>query len=77
MSLDIKQLLRERGLTQKAVAERLAVSEPTVSAWASALAEGRHARVPVEKARPLADVLGISESLVRPDIWPPAKAEAA
>lgn len=76
MNPDIKQHLRDGGLTQKAVAEALGVSEPTVSAWVAALAVGRYARVPVEKARPLARLLGISKSVIRPDVWPASNAEA-
>lgn len=69
MSLDIKQRLRERGILQKEVAAALGVSEPTVSGWASALRSGHHARIPAEKAKPLAEMLGVAPSAIRPDLW--------
>lgn len=69
MAPDLKAILRERGLTQRAVAEALSVSDPTVSLWASALREGQYRRVPAEHARALADLLQIEPSILRPDLW--------
>lgn len=70
---DLKQILRDRGIRQKAVAERLGVSEATVSQWL-----GEQGRVPAEQARAIADKFGIEPELIRPDLWPaPAATEAA
>jgi transcriptional regulator with XRE-family HTH domain len=81
MTLDIKATLRERGLRQKEIAARLGVSEPTFSVWAKAMREGQHARVPAEKAKRLADALGVPFATIRPDLFvtaePPAPAKAA
>lgn len=74
MAIDIRVTLRDRGLKQKDVADRLAVSAATVSEWGRALREGNHQRVPAEKAKQLADLLGVTPSMVRPDLW---QAEAA
>jgi DNA-binding transcriptional regulator YdaS (Cro superfamily) len=73
---DLKPILRERGLRQKAVAQAIGVSEATVSSWVAALASGNHERVPAEKAKRLASMLGVAPSVIRPDLWP-ATPEAA
>ena len=44
--------------------------QTTVSLWATALRNGRGRRVPAEKARELATVLGVQPSDIRPDLWP-------
>ena len=72
MHPDLKAILRERGLTQRAVAEALHVSDATVSFWSAALREGNHRRVPAEQARALADLLDMEPSVIRPDLWRPA-----
>jgi predicted transcriptional regulator len=77
MSLDLKQHLRERHLTQADVARHLAVSEATVSIWAKALREARHRAIPAERARALADFLQIDPCTIRPDLWPRSSALAA
>lgn len=74
MAFDLKAAIRDRGLRQKAVAERLGVSEATMSQWAAALATGSHQRVPAERARQLADALEIEPGLIRPDLWPGVQA---
>lgn len=70
MNSDIKATLRERGLKQRDIATQLGVSEATVSQWFSALRDGKHQRIPAEKARPLARALGVEPTVIRPDLWP-------
>lgn len=72
--LDLKPILRERGLRQKQAAQSMGVSEATFSVWMSALRMGAHQRIPAEKAKRLAEVLEIAPGKLRPDLWP---AEAA
>lgn len=74
MAFDLKAHIRERGLRQKSLAHLLGVSEPAISLWAAALAQGHYQRVPAERARALADALKISPGLIRPDLWPAAEA---
>lgn len=76
MTFDIKARLRERGLQQRQIAVKLGVSDATVSLWGAALREGRHQRVPAEKARSLAELLDVPPGIIRPDLWP-AVSEAA
>lgn len=69
MSIDLKRTLRERGLAQKEIAATLGVSEAAVSVWGAALRAGNHQRVPAERARALADLLGVDPHVIRPDLW--------
>lgn len=74
MKSDIKATLRDRGLRQKDVARHLSVSEATVCLWLSG-----QQRVPAERAKALAEMLGVEPGMIRPDLWPApvAQAEAA
>jgi len=70
--IDLKQILRERGLRQKHAAASIGVSEATVSMWIAALKRGDHQRVPAEQAKRLAELLAMEPGVIRPDLWPPA-----
>jgi transcriptional regulator with XRE-family HTH domain len=69
MDLDIKAILRERGLRQKDIAEAMGVSAATVSEWIAALGQGQHRRVPAERSRELATALSVPVSRIRPDLF--------
>lgn len=59
--MDIKARLRERGIRQKEIADRLDVSEPTVSKWVNG-----HAVIPTQYLRPMADALAVSVDVLLP-----------
>jgi DNA-binding transcriptional regulator YdaS (Cro superfamily) len=61
-NFDLRAALRSSGLKQRAVADALGVSEPTVSIWASS-------RIPAERVRPLAALLRVDPSDIRPDLF--------
>ena len=70
MNTDFKARLRDKKLLQKDAAAALGVSEATLSQWFSALRAGQHGRVPAERARKLAELLGVAPGAIRPDLWP-------
>lgn len=71
--MDLRQQLKDSGLRQRDVAERLGVSEATVSKWLS-----RKQAVPSSMVLPLAAALGISgEALLVAVSSPLRPAEAA
>jgi transcriptional regulator with XRE-family HTH domain len=53
----LQAILRERGISQKALADVLDVSEPSVSRWAN-----READIPARHIQPIADYLKVSAS---------------
>jgi transcriptional regulator with XRE-family HTH domain len=55
----LKSIMEARGIPQRALAEQLKVSEPTVSRWAR-----RGADVPTRYIEPIARILGVSVDVV-------------
>ena len=62
--MDIKALLRDRGLKQRDLARALGVSEGRVSQWVAG-----NERIPAERAPAFAEALGLALHDVRPDIF--------
>lgn len=70
MPIDLKQTIRDRGLTQREVAQRLGLSEPTVSHWLAHYRDPRRGhRITAEAAVQLAAILQVDPHHLRPDIW--------
>lgn len=59
--MDLKQTIRTKGIRQRDVAEKMDVSESTVSKWIH-----RKADVPAKMIRPFADALGVTVEDVLP-----------
>lgn len=70
--MDLRQQLKASGVRQRDVAERLGVSEATVSKWLS-----RKQAVPASMVMPLASALGLSGEAVLAAVTAPPSAEAA
>lgn len=77
MAIDLKQTIRDRGLTQREVARQMGVSEPTLSHWIAHTRDPeRGYRISAEAALVLARVIEVAPHALRPDIWdPPMPAE--
>jgi DNA-binding transcriptional regulator YdaS (Cro superfamily) len=72
--MDIREAIKAKGLSQRALADLAGVTEARVSQWISGV------RVPAERCLAVSAATGIPLHDLRPDIYPPpapAREEAA
>lgn len=60
--MELHELLNQTGLTQRELADRLGIKQPSVSLW-------RKRGIPVERVPDIERVTGIPRSKLRPDFF--------
>jgi hypothetical protein len=69
MAHKLLELIDASGMTERALAKKLGVSQQAVHLWRQGAKRDRKYRVPAERVRELARVLDCDPAVLRPDLF--------